>query len=328
MTDTVDSTLPTVETLRTSPAATPTGAASTATVSVVVPAHDEARTIEATLEALRRSAHREVLDVVVVANGCTDDTAAVARAAGARVVELSTPSKAAALRAGDQAAAGTFPRIYLDADIRLAPGTLDALADVLRTEAAVVSSPRIVFDTASSSWPVRAFYSAYADLPYVRAGLIGLGVYGLSRAGRARFGEFPDVTADDLFVQRMFADHERLTSGGEYVVAAPRDLRNLVKVRTRTAAGNAELSTIEQFGAGGRTGADAPAESAVGEHHRETAAAFGRSTGSTSTALLRRVLARPASIPSFAVYTAVTIASRVSARRRQSAAWARDTSTR
>lgn len=299
----------------------------TATLSVVVPAHDEARTIGRTLAALQGAAHREVLEVVVVANGCTDDTAAVARAAGARVVELATPSKAAALRAGDEAA-GTFPRVYLDADIRLAPGTLDALADVLRTEEAVVSSPRIVFDTSSSSWPVRAFYSAYRDLPYVRSGLIGLGVYGMSRAGRARFGQFPDVTADDLFVQRMFADHERITSDGEFVVAAPRDLRNLLKVRTRTAAGNAELSSVEQFGAGGRTGTDVPGESAVGGDQGRTAAAFGRSTGSTSTALLRRALARPASIPSFAVYTAVTVVSRVSARRRQSAAWARDTSTR
>lgn len=299
----------------------------TATLSVVVPAHDEARTIGRTLAALQGAAHRELLEVVVVANGCTDDTAAVARAAGARVVELATPSKAAALRAGDEAA-GTFPRVYLDADIRLAPGTLDALADVLRTEEAVVSSPRIVFDTSSSSWPVRAFYSAYRDLPYVRSGLIGLGVYGMSRAGRARFGQFPDVTADDLFVQRMFADHERITSDGEFVVAAPRDLRNLLKVRTRTAAGNAELSSVEQFGAGGRTGTDVPGESAVGGDQGRTAAAFGRSTGSTSTALLRRALARPASIPSFAVYTAVTVVSRVSARRRQSAAWARDTSTR
>jgi hypothetical protein len=153
-------------------------------------------------------------------------------------------------------------------------------------------------------------------------------VYGVSQAGRARFGEFPDVTADDLFVQRMFADHERITSDGEFVVAAPRDLRNLLKVRTRTAAGNAELSSVEQFGAGGRTGTDVPGESAVGGDQGRTAAAFGRSTGSTSTALLRRALARPASIPSFAVYTAVTVVSRVSARRRQSAAWARDTSTR
>lgn len=328
MTDTVHSTLPT-----TGPDVRPdlevisTPATPTATVSVVIPAHDEARTIGATLTALQGAAHREVLEVVVVANGCSDDTAAVARAAGARVVELATPSKAAALRAGDEAAS-TFPRIYLDADIRLAPGTLDELADVLRTDAAVVSSPRIVFDTASSSWPVRAFYAAYRELPYIRSGLIGLGVYGMSQTGRARFGEFPDLTADDLFVQRLFADHERITSGGEFVVAAPRDLRNLVKVRTRTAAGSAELSSIEQYGAGGRTGADAPAESATGEHHGETAAAFGRSTGSTSTALLRRALARPASIPSFAVYTAVTIVSRVSARRRQSAAWARDTSTR
>jgi hypothetical protein len=304
----------------------------TATVSVVVPAHDEARTLGGTLAALTASAGAEVPDVVVVANGCTDATASVARAAGVRVVELGEASKAAALSAGD-AAARTFPRVYLDADIRLAPGTLDALAATLRREGVLVASPRVVFDTSRSSWPVRAFYAAYRELPYVRDGLVGLGVYGMSQAGRARFGDFPRITSDDLFVQRLFSPDERAVSGGEFVVAAPRDLRNLLKVRTRTARGNAELGGAEVLdlrtspndtdGAGGRTGRTGPRESTDGGGRR-----FGRTTSTTTTALLRLALVRPRLIPSLVVYTAVTTASRVSARRRQATAWQRDTSTR
>jgi len=304
----------------------------TATLSVVVPAHDEARTLRATLGALAASAGAEVPDVVVVANGCTDATASVARAAGVRVVELDEPSKAAALSAGD-AAAQTFPRVYLDADIRLTPGTLDALAATLRRDGVLVASPRVVFDTSRSSWPVRAFYAAYRELPYVRDGLVGLGVYGMSQAGRARFGDFPRITSDDLFVQRLFSPGERAVSDGEFVVAAPRDLRNLLKVRTRTARGNAELGgaqvldlrtpTNDTDGAGGRTDRTGPSGSTDGGGRR-----FGRTTSTTTTALLRLALVRPRLIPSLVVYTAVTTASRVSARRRQSTAWQRDTSTR
>ncbi|NAZ81541.1 glycosyltransferase [Kineococcus sp. R8] len=311
---------------------TTAAAAPAATLSVVVPAHDEARTLGASLAALAAAAGREVPDVVVVANGCTDATADVARAAGVRVVELAEPSKAAALSAGDVAATA-FPRVYLDADIRLTPGTLEALAATLRRDGVLVASPRVVFDTSRSSWPVRAFYAAYRELPYVREGLVGLGVYGMSAAGRARFGDFPRVTSDDLFVQRMFSPDERAVSGGEFVVAAPRDLRNLLKVRTRTARGNAELGGREvddlvrtpndTDGAGGRTDPSGPGESTDGGGRR-----FGRTTSSTTTALLRLAMVRPRLIPSFVVYTAVTTASRVSARRRQSTAWQRDTSTR
>ena len=313
-------------------AASDPGTAAAVSLSVIVPAHDEARTLAATLEALTAATGSEVPDVVVVANGCTDATADVARAAGVRVVELAEPSKAAALSAGD-AAALAFPRVYLDADIRLTPGTLDALAATLRRDGVLVASPRVVFDTSRSSWPVRAFYAAYRELPYVRDGLVGLGVYGMSEAGRARFGDFPRLTTDDLFVQRLFSPDERAVSDGEFVVAAPRDLRNLVKVRTRTARGNAELggtevvdpraTTHDTDGAGGRPDPKGPGESADGGGRR-----FGRTTATTTAALLRLALVRPRLIPSFAVYTAVTIASRVSARRRQSTAWQRDTSTR
>jgi len=296
------------------------------TVSVVIPAHNEGRVLGRTLAAL--SAPGERVEVVVVANGCQDDTVAIAQAHGARVVELGQASKAAALRAGDEAATG-FPRIYLDADIVLGPGALGHLADRLRRGDVHAASPRIRFDVSGSSWAVREFYRAYAELPYVKNGLIGLGVYGMSESGRSRFTEFPDLTSDDLFVQRLFTDAERGTSDGEFVVAAPKDVRNLVKVRTRTASGNAELSRTD-LGAGGRPDSThvGPGESAVGNEGNSSSRDFDRTTSGTMSALARLALARPRLLPSAAVYTVVTVASRIAARRRQNSAWQRDESTR
>ncbi|MET9533264.1 MULTISPECIES: glycosyltransferase [unclassified Streptomyces] len=61
--------------------------------AVIIPAHNEAATLPATLRSLRAAAaHRAVsgipLVTVVAADACTDGTAAVARRMGARVVEL------------------------------------------------------------------------------------------------------------------------------------------------------------------------------------------------------------------------------------------------
>lgn len=41
-----------------------------------------------------------------------------------------------------------------------------------------------------ASWAVRAYYDIWLSLPYCRSGMIRAGVYALSAAGRARFGDF------------------------------------------------------------------------------------------------------------------------------------------
>ncbi|HSQ67719.1 MAG TPA: glycosyltransferase [Polyangiaceae bacterium] len=53
-------------------------------VSIVVPAHNEAKNIRHLLESLLKQQSRiaQVVEIVVVASGCTDDTAEVARAVG------------------------------------------------------------------------------------------------------------------------------------------------------------------------------------------------------------------------------------------------------
>jgi glycosyltransferase involved in cell wall biosynthesis len=92
----------------------------------VIPARNEAATIGAVVYAALDS--RLVDDVVVVDNASADDTAAVAAAHGARVVQEPTPGKGQAMRAG-VAAAGDAPIVvFLDADlVGLRPDHIDGL---------------------------------------------------------------------------------------------------------------------------------------------------------------------------------------------------------
>lgn len=274
--------------------------------SVVVPAHDEESLIRASLTSLLDTAQRAGvdLDVVVVPNGCTDRTAEVAASVeGVTVVDLPTPGKHAALNAGDEAAAH-FPRIYLDADVRLDAEALTSLVAALDTDRAVVAAPSIHFDTGRASLGVRTFYRVFERLPYATDDLVGLGVYGLSRAGRARFEQFPQLTADDLFIQRLFDTDERLVVPGRCTVSVPRDLANLVKVRTRVARGNRELS-----------------DSAIDDDR------FAETSTSTAKALVDLVRAEPRLAPSAALYLGVGVLARLRARLRPDT-WDRDESTR
>jgi colanic acid/amylovoran biosynthesis glycosyltransferase len=285
--------------------------------SVVIPAHNEERPLSRCLEYLRGHVAAETLDLVVVANGCDDRTAEVARSfapsfPGLQVLELEQPSKVAALNAGDAVARG-FPRIYLDADIQLGPEALAGLIDALSVDAPRVASPHVRFDYSDSEEPVRAFYRVFEHLPYVRRGLIGLGVYGLSTRGRARFGDFPDVTGDDLFVQRLFRLDERITTPGYFVVTAPRTVTGLLAVRTRIAAGNVEL---------GRALGDF-----VDGAHLDTSA----TRGDTARALGVAVVSGRVSLRDAARYTAMTARARGAAKRSRGLAkhgWLRDESTR
>jgi hypothetical protein len=210
--------------------------------SVVIPAHDEEAQIAHTLSVLAADASPGELEVLVVCNGCSDGTARVAsELPGVTVVEIPVASKVAALRMGDRLAC-TFPRIYLDADVELTTAAARAVADALARPAPAVAGVGADIDLTGSSWGVRRFYEFRQRLPVLRGGVIGAGVYALNASGRARFGEWPDVLADDQLVLRLFGSDERLlVADHRSRVTAPRNLRAVVRRGVRVRRGNQQL---------------------------------------------------------------------------------------
>jgi glycosyltransferase involved in cell wall biosynthesis len=84
-------------------------------VSIVIPARDSEATLGDTLRALGPQLPAGAAELIVVDNGSTDATAAVARDAGATVIEEPTPGPAAARNAGLRAARGDIIA-HVDAD--------------------------------------------------------------------------------------------------------------------------------------------------------------------------------------------------------------------
>lgn len=212
-------------------------------ISIVIPAHNEADVIRRCLESFAVGSTPGELDIVVVCNGCSDDTAGIARATSpaVRVIETEAPSKTNALNIGD-AAARSFPRIYMDADIVMSLESIRKLAEALDGDALAASpAVRTVFK-ANAEWAVRAYYAFWMALPFVQEGMMAAGVYAVSEEGRRRFDKFPDVIADDGFFRLHFAPHERVeVRDAVSTVTAPSRWADLIRIKTRSRFGVYQL---------------------------------------------------------------------------------------
>lgn len=239
--------------------------------TVVIPAYNEASGIARCLRAVLADGV-ENLTVVVVPNACKDATAAQARSvevpATARVLVVETPDggKTNAINLGEralrEAGADTYPRLFLDGDIELVPGTLRALFAAASHPSACVVAAQPRFETSRSDLFVRLYYAADFFNPYHRTTAPnGSGTYCVSREGRARWGEFPNIIADDSYVERHFARHERTTVLGSFaVVRVPRVYGALRAISARKREGARELEPLvplrkDQHDASGTFGA-------------------------------------------------------------------------
>jgi len=222
--------------------------------SVVVPAHDEATVLLRTLNPLVELVESGEIELVVAANGCTDDTAELARTVrGAVVLELPTASKTAALNAADSVAT-RWPRVYLDADITVSAGAIRATLELLRRGDVLAARPAMVYALDGSSTLVRSFCRARRRLQETDVHLWGAGVFGLSEVGRSRFGDFPGVTGDDLYVDTLFGASEKAVIATHPVrVHAPRNVNALLQILKRAYRGNRELDELGLVGSDQRT---------------------------------------------------------------------------
>lgn len=99
--------------------------------SIVVPAYNEAQYLPRLLDSIQTATSQledgtEVVEIIVADNQSTDETAAIARSRGCRVVAVERRAIAAARNGGAAAAAGEF-LCFVDADTRIHPDTLASI---------------------------------------------------------------------------------------------------------------------------------------------------------------------------------------------------------
>ena len=273
--------------------------------TILIPAHDEAAVIERTLKLMVIGMLRREFNIVVIANACTDDTAAIVRqiAPDAMVIETPRVGKTHALNIGRMAAPPGAPLIFLDADLDVTAESLRSLVTPLLNGKALAACGRMEVLTEYSSSIVRAFYRGWRLNPYFRNGKFG-GLFALSHEGAARVFPLPNVIADDEYVRRSFSQSETVfVPQCVFTARAPTRLSSPLSARKRSLRGARAIA---------RLGRPTP------ERH-------------SGRAMVRQVLRRPSEFYSFAVFVAITTWTRFLLAfegKRASTRWERDISSR
>ena len=137
-------------------------------VSIVIPALDEADNIGTLVEEILAAGH---LSVVVVDNGSRDATATLARAAGATVVSEPRRGYGHACAAGyaEVAKAGTAVIVYMDGDRSCSVGAIDALVTpIVADEADLVLGSRVLGRIEGGAMPVHQRFGNWISAAAMR----------------------------------------------------------------------------------------------------------------------------------------------------------------
>jgi len=178
--------------------------------SVVIPAHNEQMLLPRALAAIDRAADQvaESVEVIVVANRCTDATADAAAAVGAVVVDDESRNIAAVRNAG-AAAAGGDVLLTIDADSVMAPNTFREVDRLLGTGRFVGGGARVVPERWSAG--ILATYAMVELL--VRVTRLGGGLFWCARSDYDAVDGFDESLplAEDLDFARRLRDHGKRT---------------------------------------------------------------------------------------------------------------------
>lgn len=162
-----------VATLLSAPLPTPPLEKPTRRFRFVVPAHNESAGIADTVASLLAVDYpKELFEVVVVADNCSDDTAAKARAAGATVMERHDLDKRGKGYALDHAFSATPPEVdsvvVIDADTLVSPNLLRAFAARRELGAKAMQADYAVRNP-NAAWRTRLVAVAFGAFHIVRS---------------------------------------------------------------------------------------------------------------------------------------------------------------
>jgi glycosyltransferase involved in cell wall biosynthesis len=194
-------------------------------ISFIVPAHDEAVLIGATVAAIHAAARAlgEAYEIVVVDDASTDATADIARALGARVLPVAHRQIAATRNAGAATAFGEH-LVFVDADTlidaRVVRAALAALA------AGAVGGGATVRMAGALAWHERALLAV--AVPLLRWSRIAPGCFLFcTREAFERAGGFDETlyAAEDVALSYALARQGRFVLLRETVATSERKLR-------------------------------------------------------------------------------------------------------
>ncbi|MCC4601192.1 glycosyltransferase [Xanthomonas melonis] len=198
-------------------------------LSFVIPAHNEAALIEQTLQCLHACARtlQRDCEVIVVADACDDDTAAIARANGARVLEVQLRHIAATRNAGAQAAQGER-LLFVDADTLINPQAVAAAMAAL--DAGAVGGGTQVRLQGDRVWHERVAQAAFGWLFRLSGIAPGCFLF-CTRAAFASAGGFDTryYAGEDVALSRALARCGRFVILRQPVHTSDRKLRSFSK---------------------------------------------------------------------------------------------------
>jgi len=225
-------------------------------LSVVVPAYNESAVIQHTL--LHLLSDRQLVDteILVVCNGCSDDTVGLVssfkrshvdtlteRKLIIEVVETDIASKTNALNIGIERASSDYI-ILLDADIHVSGETLISLKQNLVETGKDLLSPSVLFDYEYASFWVREYYKVASTSSYNRYYRFS-NVIALSKAGIKCLGTLPEVIADDEYLRRQFKQEQAsICEQLSFRFSCPTNARDLLSILTRIQRGNFQLAQL------------------------------------------------------------------------------------
>ena len=213
--------------------------------AVIIPAHNEEATIGKLLQAIYPGVLLDQYTVTVACNACSDRTAALVRQFFPLVqcLEIASAGKTNAINQAESHGLG-FPRIYVDADILISDMALLQLIALCNADSEpVVVAPRGILYTGESDWLVSTYYRTWKKTRFYSEYGYGAGVYGLNRAARGAFVQFPDIISDDGYIRALFS-YERISvcEQARSRVCTPENVWDLIKIKTRSKLGKLQLS--------------------------------------------------------------------------------------
>lgn len=176
-------------------------------ISVIIPAHNEEKYITRCIRSVKKAAAQVSgeTEIIVVCNRCTDRTAEIAEASGARVVTDESRCIAKVRNAGIAAALGEII-VTIDADNRMTKGTLREVCDLLSSGQYIGGGAPIRFERYSFplwlndmlcrvSFAITGFYS---------------GIFWAKRETFEAIGGFVDKKAmEDVATAKLLKKHGR-----------------------------------------------------------------------------------------------------------------------